>query len=464
MINTEKIMKHTVLYMILAAGFLAMPSQSVAQKVYSLEQCRKMALDNNIKVRDSQLGIAQAKEQEKEAYTKYFPTVTAGATYFRSSDDLIQEKVSLSATDQQQLAQAMAQLGLDPTKLAALPTSYTLKALDHGTMANVLAMQPIYAGGQIVNGNKLAKLQTQVRSLQLRQSTDEVVRTTDGYYYQLLTLYDKQKTLDVVDAQLVSIHNDAQNAFNAGVANKNDLLSVELKQNEIATARLKLDNGISLCTMVLAQYMGVPTEKVMIDTTLAANLPVPSTYLVNHDEALNNRVEAQLLDKSVEAADLQKKIKQGSMLPTVGLGVMGYYQNMSNAGHLNMVGLVNVTVPISDWWSSNHNVRRLQIAARQARNDRDDARQLLLIQMQSAYNDLNNAYKQVDLARKSIEKAEENLRLNQDYYKAGTSTMSNLLDAETQNREARDQYVDAVTQYLYCRTNYFIATGRDNLE
>ena len=85
---------------------------------------------------------------------------------------------------------------------------------------------------------------------------------------------------------------------------------------------------------------------------------------------------------------------------------------------------------------------------------------MLLIQMQSAFNDLDNAYKQLELSRKSIEKSAENLRLNEDYYQAGTSTMSDLLDAQTQDQQSHDQYTDAVTQYLNCRTAYFIATGR----
>ena len=81
--------------------------------------------------------------------------------------------------------------------------------------------------------------------------------------------------------------------------------------------------------------------------------------------------------------------------------------------------------------------------------------------MQSCYNDLDNAYKQLQLAQKSIEKSTENLRLNQDYYHAGTSTMSDLLGAQTQSQQARDQYTEAVAEYLNSRTAYFIATGRE---
>ncbi len=445
---------------IIAVLLLSVPALLQAQKVYTLSECRHMALSNNVKIRNSKLAIDQSKEQEKEAFTKYFPTVSATGTYFRSNY-LVKQDLSMSSDAQQQLAGIVTQLGLDPSVLSALPTSYTLEAINHGTLVNLMAMQPIYAGGQITNGNKLAKLQTEVRRLQLQQSSDDILKTTEQYYNQLLTLYEKQKTLDVVDKQLLKIHQDAENAFKEGVTNKNDVLSVELKQNEIATNRLKLENGIKLCKMVLAQYIGLEGTEYEIDKKLAENLPNPAVYLTDHATALDNRVEARLLDKNVEANALQTKLKRGEQLPTVAVGLAGAYQDLSNAGHMKVIGLATVSIPISDWWSGRHTVRRQQLAEKIAQQTRDDSRQLLLIQMQSCYNDLDNAYKQLQLAQKSIEKSTENLRLNQDYYHAGTSTMSDLLGAQTQSQQARDQYTEAVAEYLNSRTAYFIATGRE---
>jgi len=444
--------------LILCAGSFVFPSLQ-AQKVYTLAECRQMALDNNVKIKNGRLAIEQAREQEKEAFSKYFPAVSASGTYFRSNN-LLTQKISLTQEDQQQLGSIISKLGLDPSALASLPTSFTLEAINHGTMVNLMAMQPVFAGGQIINGNKLAKLQTDVRRLQLEQSKDDILSTTESYYNQLLSLCEKQRTLDIVDIQLQRIHQDAENSFKVGISNKNDVLSVELKQNEVAANRLKLDNGIKLCKMVLAQYVGIFGEDIHIDATLISNLPEPSVYLVDHEASLDNRTEAKLLDKNVEASVLQRKLKQGALLPSVAIGAASAYQDLSNTGHVKVLGLATVNIPISDWWGSNHSVRRQKIAEKIARQDREDNRQMLLIQMQNAFNNLDNAYKQILLARKSLEKSAENLRLNEDYYQAGTSTMSDLLGAQSQSQQARDQYTDAVTQYLNSRTSYFIATGR----
>lgn len=432
-----------------------------AQKVYTLKECQDLAMQNNVKIRDARLGVSQALETEKNAFSNYLPTVTAGAVYFHSNDYMMKKDFSLSAEDQGKLGNVVSQMGLNPAALAGLPSSYSFNMLKHGTMAQIMAMEPIYAGGQITAGNKLAKVQTDVKKLQIRQSSDEIISTTETYYNQLLTLFGKLKTIETADTQLKRIHKDAENAYKAGISTKKDMLTVELKQNELFGNRLKVENGIKLCKMVLAQYIGMNGAEIMIDTTLTETIYEPSTYLIDHVSALNNKVEAQLLDKNVEANKLQTKLKKGALMPTLSVGAVGMYQDLMGSGQANVVGLATVSVPISGWWSGNHVVRHQKIAEQIARQDRDDNRQLLIIQMQSAYNNLDNAYRQILVARKSIEQSTENLRLNEDYYKAGIATMSDLLDAQTSNQQSLDKYTETVCNYLDCKTAYFIATGRN---
>lgn len=184
-------------------------------------------------------------------------------------------------------------------------------------------------------------------------------------------------------------------------------------------------------------------------------------HIVDHNSALSNKTEAKLLDKNVEANVLQTKMKKGALLPTISVGAVGVYTDLIGKGQTNVIGMATISVPISEWWCGNHNVKHQKIAEQISRMDREDNRQLLIIQMQSAYNDLDNAYKQIQVAKKSIEQSTENLRLNEDYYKAGTGTMSDLLDAQTSNQQSQDKYTEAVCQYLNSRTAYLVATGRD---
>jgi len=81
------------------------------------------------------------------------------------------------------------------------------------------------------------------------------------------------------------------------------------------------------------------------------------------------------------------------------------------------------------------------------------------VKMRKAWNDMNDAYKQVGIAQESIVQSEENLRLNTDYYQAGTATISDLLDAQTLYQQSRDKYVESFTNYEVKKREYLQATG-----
>lgn len=102
--------------------------------------------------------------------------------------------------------------------------------------------------------------------------------------------------------------------------------------------------------------------------------------------------------------------------------------------------------------------QKLQLA--NAINEKQDKSELLMVKMRKAWNDMNDAYKQVDIAKESITQSEENLRLNTDYYQAGTATISDLLDAQTLYQQSRDKYVESFTNYEVKKREYLQATGR----
>ena len=102
----------------------------------------------------------------------------------------------------------------------------------------------------------------------------------------------------------------------------------------------------------------------------------------------------------------------------------------------------------------------MKLQVRNAEDQLVDESQLLVLRMQNAWNALNNAYKQIGIARLTIEQAEENLRMNKDLYSAGTCTMTDLLEAQTLYQQGRDKYVEAFTEYEIKKREYLQATGR----
>jgi outer membrane protein TolC len=334
----------------------------------------------------------------------------------------------------------------------------TMELLDEGLYGGAMASLPIFAGGQIYNGHKLATLGLEVSELQLRQTTNEVKLTVEQYYWNIVVLNEKLQTLQQVEILLDKIRSDVKVAVDAGVKNRNDLLQVELRHNEIKSAVINVENNIKVCKMMLAQYIGVDWENFDVQATVTAVLLSPEYLFVNHAEHLDTTVEYQLLSKAVDASKLEMRMKKGEFMPTVALSGGYLYNDFMGPSQNSLVGMVNVSIPIS--WKAPHSVKKYKYRYQNAVTEFNDGSKQLLIRMQKSQIDLTNAYQQAFIALNSIEQSEENLRLNEQYYKAGTSSMSDLLEAQQLFQQSRDKYAEAYSKYEISKTEYLQATGR----
>lgn len=402
---------------------------------YSLSQLIDSARSNNIALRNAARSITSAQEQRKEAFTKYFPTVSGSAAWFDASKSLISTEVSIPGA-------------------GSLPLNY----IKDGVLGSVTAVQPVFAGCKIVNSNKLAKVGEESSLLQKRISQNEVDKTAEAYFWQMVTLQEKLKTVAAVEKMLNDIHKDVDVSVKAGVALRNDLLQVQLRQNEVESNKLKLNNGLSLVRMLIAQYCGLRDTSFLLNYNSEATSPLALKQ--NHEQALPNTAEYQLLDKQVEAAKLEKKLAVGQYAPSIGIGAGYSYNNLMDKGKNNGTIFATVSVPLSDWWGGSHAIKRKKIAYQQAIDEQQDKSQLLVIHMQNAWNSVKEAYKQLNIAERSIEQSDENLRLHRDFYKAGTATMSDLLEAQMLYQQAQDQRTDAFADYQNSILAYKQAIGQ----
>ena len=428
---------------------------ATSQQRYTLEQIKDSALLNNFAIRSAKYNIEAAQQQRKEAFTKFFPNVSGTGLWFNANKGMAQTTINPSEVIPAELGMALAQ-SFPPEALAALANPISVSMMKNGTIAGVQAVQPVFAGGQIINGNKLAKVGEDVSRLQLQLSENEVEKTAEQYFWQLASLQEKMNTLNAADALLSDIYKDVDVAIRAGVALRNDLLRVQLRQNEIASQRLKLQNGLSLVRLLLSQYCGLrDTSFVITYQTDQAQSPMPQGT-----ESVSLTPEYQLLSKQVEATALQEKMAVGENLPSVAVGAGYNYHNLLENDHTFGMLFATVSVPISDWWGGSHAIKRKKIEHQKAQEQLADNTQLLQIRIQNAWNGVEESYQQLQLAQRSIEQAEENLRLNRNFYQAGTSKMSDLLEAQMLYQQACDKHTDAFADYQNKLLEYRQSAGR----
>ena len=442
---------------ILVIALCATALQAAAQRSYTLEQVVDSARLHNIALRNSQRDIEAATEQRKEAFTKYFPMVSATGAWFNANKGMAEMEVNPSQYITPELGMALAQV-LPVEALAPLSAPMSFSMMKDGTIASISATQPVFAGGQIVNGNRLAKVGEEVSRLRRQLTENEVEATAEQYFWQLVTLEEKQRTIAAVEAMLNDIHKDVSLALKAGLTLRNDLLQVQLRQNEVESQKMKLRNGMALVRLLLAQYCGLRDTSFTL--RYSNELAEPLTVRRDHHEALLSTPEYLLLDKQVEATTLQKKMAIGEQLPKVAVGAGYNYHNLMGPDLSFGMVFATVSVPISGWWGGSHAIKRKKIAQQQAIDQRDDNAQLLTIRMQKAWNDVEEAYQQIDLADRSIEQAEENLRIQRLSYQSGTITMSDLLQAQLLYQQALDKRTDAFADYQNKVLAYKHAVGQ----
>lgn len=423
----------------------------------TLEESKRLALRNNAAATAGALEIEAARQTKKAAFTKYFPSISASATALEAGDPLMEittEGGNLPVYDGNPANLAKA------TQFAYFPSS-TMGLLGSLRVGMVTAVQPVFAGGRIVNGNKLAALGVDAGEDKARLVRDEVLRSTEEQYWGVVSLTEKLRTVAKYEELLRRLLAQVEDAYDAGLAMKNDVLKVKLKLSEVLLNRSKVENGKALATMAFCQHIGIAydTAVELVDALVAGG--PPQALHVDHQEALRNRPEFRLLAASVRAEELKTRLKLGEYLPQVGVGVAGMSMKMDDAkGKTNGLVFGTVSIPLSGWWGGSHELGERKAKEEIARNAAKDATELLLLQMEKAWQDLADADKQIALSRESETQAEENLRVNQDSYDNGLSTVSDLLEAQALRQQARDRLTDALA-YCRIRTVYYLqVTGR----
>lgn len=412
-----------------------------AAQTLTLDECRAAAAEHNRTLRNRRLDLDASLQTRREAFTNYFPQISASGGIFQARHGLIQADFSVT----------VPQMGTLPMPLSLVK---------RGIVGGITAVQPVFAGLKIVNGNKLARVGEEVAQLQLQKTQGEVRERTDTYFWQIVSLRENLSTIEAVERQLTEIHRQVELSVRAGLVTTNDLLRVELRQQEIASNRLTVENGLKVSKMLLARHIGADWHTLEILCEDFGPQETPDRYYMPVDEALDRRAEYLLSEKNVEVQKYKKRMERGKRLPTVGIGAGYLYYNMTDKNVDDGVVFAQVSVPISDWWGGAHALKKARLMEQQAENDREEAREMLGVEIEKTWSEVQESYAQILLTQRSVASAAENLRQNRSFYQAGTTSLSDLLDAETLYTRSRNDFTSACASYRISLAEYMRVTGR----
>ena len=447
-------MKKHITSLLFALLVLGLKAQT---PVLTLDSCFALAKANNAQLLTDQLEIQKAQEVKAQVFTKHFPQVSISYLAYYAARPIIEYGINdIQDDDLGAFLSALITTLNDPEGAnMGLPTEINLMEKGHGV--NATAMMPVYAGGRILNGNRLANVGIEAAQLKAEVSERDMLENIESTYYLVLGLQDKVHTLESALALTDSLDHIVDVALKAGLITKSDKVRLALKQNELKANQLQLSNGIVLASQLLCQQIGItyPEDGLTLDTA--------SFSIKNHADALREnfiRPEQQLLQLQIDAEKLRKKLTIGEALPQVGIGGTYSYGNLVRKYKGNAIALAQVSIPLTQWWETSHKLKEHNIAIREAELMQKDLTEKMGLQVKQAYNQMVEAEALMQSDKAALDMAQENYRLAELNYRAGMNTITDVLEAHALLLQAKNAITDRQITYLTARRRYHDLSGQ----
>ena len=465
----------------LAIGaFLCSVFAGMAQNapVITLDSCRAMAIANNKELMISRQRITTAEYQKKEAFAAYLPSLDFSGAYMYN-----QKKIAILGEDAMlpvktfNLEKQAYEFDLVknpltgepikgpdgqyiPQQVALLPKESLTYDIHNIFFGALTLTQPIYMGGKIKAMNKITGYAEELAQALHNSEAENVVYAVDAAYWQVVSLKAKRDLaisyVNLLDSLSSNVHKMVQN----GVATRSDMLSVDVKLNSARVDLAKVENGLVLSRMALAQVCGLPldTQMTLADEDVKTLVVPTKVTPANIENAYEHRGDLRALELGIKIAGENKNVAKAAMLPNVAL--VGAYSfsnpNMFNGFKKSFNGAFSVgamvTIPLWHWGGNYYKYKAAESEEIIMKCKLEDAKELVDLQITQAGYRAQESLKTYNMTISNLASAEENLRSATLGFKEGVMTSDNVMEAQTAWLKANSENIDAMIDVHLCNT------------
>ena len=468
-----------VLLLLTTVTTLAQPQK----RFLTLEQCRAIALDSSAILRNAQLTEEKTDLDRKAVITNFLPKFSGYGLYLWTSDsfdydfsggalpvyknvygNLVPDLMKDAAGN------IVYNNGIPVFNQYAIIPPMTLSVdLANTFTAGVSVSQPVFMGGKIISGYRMAALGTEMAKLNSELKAEEVTVSVDEAYWMYVKTCRLLEAAESFDSTVTEVYRFVEDAIDVGMATSTDLVKVEVQRNNAALAVAKARNGKRLSMMNLCHILGLPlTTEIEVDQsgfTLDSTAVIPESIALGSD-SIENRADYRLLAGQAELKRRNVDFVRSDFLPQ--LGVMASYGysyglKLMDETFLNQAGftvMATLKVPIFAWGEGYLKIKSAKKEYEMAQNELERLSGMMELEKAKNSYAVSEAALQVRLAESSLKSAENNLKVCRDQYELGMETIVNVLEAQSQWNQCSCDYISAVADYKLSCTKYLKSIGR----
>ena len=466
------------LFGLYALGSFAQTSAVADGSVVTLEQCREMALSNNKNLRKSAQQIKVAGYEKDQAFAAYLPAIDFAGGYMYNqkelsmfdSDQLLPVKTfniekqgyEFNVVKNPMTGEPIKVGGqFVPEQVAYLPKEALTYDIHNVFFGAVTLTQPIFMGGKIVAMNKITGYAEELAKSRLDYSVTDVIYAVDAAYWQVVSLKAKQQLAESYVNLLDTLSHNVSLMIKEGVATRSDQLTVDVKLNSARVDLTKVNNGLVLSRMALAQVCGLPLDtRFSLADEDAPRITTPAVIAddtpIDMQEVYSRRNDLRQLELGVKIYEQKAKVVRSEMMPN--LALVGAYSfsnpNLYNGFKNKFNGQFSVgamlTIPIWHWGGNYNKYRAAKAQTNAMRMELDNAKEMIDLQVRQATYKADEALKTRRMTEVNLAKADENLRCADLGFRDGVMTVDNVMEAQTAWLKAHSENIDAAIDVYLC--------------
>ena len=383
-----------------------------------LMRYRQMALEYNDDLKAAVRNIEASMELERAARADRTPTLSAGADFKYTGNPL-------------ELSAELPGVG---------PLTFEGQDLNYG--ASVTLLQPVYTGGRIIEAIRLAESQTLVAEAEQELLHSSVCYQVDVQYWTAVARYELMTVADEFLRSVTDLERIVRERVEAGAADRQELLTVEVKRNEAEYRCLQAENDFKVGLMALNSLVGLPLDNA---TPVGEQVAAVDGAAVADNSLL--RPELRIAEERIGMARSSMRLNDAQYKPQLYVGANGgfYAPGYDFRPDLspNYALYAQVSVPIFHGGKRRREKRAYTYRVDMATDFLQKERLAVELETATARTSFAEAERRVALAHSSLSKAEENERRATEKYEEGAISIADVIDAQVYRQTAQTNHVAA---------------------